>query len=151
LKIHKRVHEGKRPFRCDFAHCCHTFFNRAAQLKHKKNGHVVDEKKHLKFTCGHQGCSLRFKTKKQKLSHHNKLELECKEEKNVLIKLVSKFNKTLFSIAKNNNLNLSELEKLKEIEELKSTYEKTTLKLQDPDFFFFCVGDKLQLPSMNNE
>jgi len=65
--------------------------------------------------------------------------------------LVSKFNKTLFSIAKNNNLNLSELEKLKEIEELKSTYEKTTLKLQDPDFFFFCVGDKLQLPSMNNE
>ena len=91
-----------------------------------------------------------FKTKKQKLSHHNKLELECKEEKNILIKLVSKFNKALYSIAKSSKLDLNDVEKLEEIEDLKQTYEKTTLKLQDPDFFFFCVGDKLQLPSMIN-
>ena len=103
----------------------------------------------MKFSCCHTGCTLRFKTKKQKLSHHNKLELECKEEKNILIKLVSKFNKAFFSIARGCNVNLTELEKLSEIEELKTTYEKTTLKLQDPDFFFFCVGDKLQFPSLN--
>jgi len=150
LKTHKRAHKGVRPFRCDFPNCCHSFFSKEAQSNHKRKGHIVDEKRNLKFSCGHQGCSLRFKTKKQKLSHHNKLELECKEEKNILIKLISKFNKAFFSIAKCLNVNLSEVEKLSDIEDLKNTYEKTTLKLQDPDFFFFCVGDKLQFPSLNN-
>jgi hypothetical protein len=149
LKVHRRVHKGIRPFRCDIPYCCQTFFNRESFLNHKKNGHV-EENKNLKFSCEHQGCTLRFKTKKQKLSHHNKLELECKEEKNILIKLVSKFNKALFSLAKTSKLDLNEVEKLEEIEDLKQTYEKTTLKLQDPDFFFFCVGDKLQFPSMIN-
>ena len=75
--------------------------------------------------------------------------MECKEEKNILIKLVSKFNKAFFSIAKGFNINLTELEKLNEIKDLKESYEKTTMKLQDPDFFFFCVGDKLHFPSLN--
>jgi hypothetical protein len=149
LKVHRRMHKGIRPFRCDLPYCCQTFFNREGFLNHKKTGHV-EENKNLKFSCEHQGCTLRFKTKKQKLSHHNKLELECKEEKNILIKLVSKFNKALFSLAKSSKLDLNEVERLEEIEDLKQTYEKTTLKLQDPDFFFFCVGDKLQFPSMIN-
>ena len=147
--MHNRFHEGIRPFKCDHPNCLQTFLNREKLQEHRGKGHVYDENKNLKFSCEHQGCTLRFKTKKQKLSHHNKLELECKEEKNNLIKLVSKFNKTLFSLVKSCNLNLTEIEELREIGELKSMYENTTLKLQDPDFFFFCVGDKLQFPSLN--
>lgn len=44
--------------------------------------------------CRH-GCNKKFKTKKQKILHHNKLDTECRREKFYLITLIQEFHKTL--------------------------------------------------------
>jgi hypothetical protein len=41
--------------------------------------------------CSHFGCKHIFKTKKQKLMHHDKLEDECRSDKNYLMNLISSF------------------------------------------------------------
>ena len=44
--------------------------------------------------CSHKGC-INFKTSKQRLVHHDKLDVECINEKMMLIKLAGTFQETI--------------------------------------------------------
>jgi len=75
--------------------------------------------------------------------HHNKLEVECKQEKNLLIKLLGKYRK-LISKCKNKNI-FKNLESSKKYQELKETYNDIIKnKIIDHEFFFSIMGDSLE-------
>ena len=74
----------------------------------KETNTVLNESVHecaadeLAFSCSHNGCFTKFKTKRQKAMHHSKLEKECKLDKNNLVRLLGKFRHT-FNAIKNKN------------------------------------------------
>jgi hypothetical protein len=89
-------------------------------------------------TCGHPECNLRFKTHKQKIMHHNKLEPECKLQKAALIKLVANYKKIFLSLVKDYNSDSYDTEKFLK---LKRSYEKAEKSTIDKGYFENIVGD----------
>jgi hypothetical protein len=87
------------------------------------------------------GCNIKFKTKKQKLIHHNKMELECKTEKNSLIKLIRSYKILLARIVMEGGNGVKSLE---EYETLKKLYDETESKLLDPDYFHCLLGKSFE-------
>lgn len=87
---------------------------------------------------------MRFKTKKQKLIHHNNLEFECRNERNSMIKSLANFKKLLDSVIKEENLDKKEIENMQEFIDLKKSYEQAEDKLLDPDFFHLMMGEKFE-------
>lgn len=102
------------------------------------------EKKNQQYLCDHANCKLRFKTKKQKLNHHNKLEKECCSERNSLIKLVSRYKNLYFSIIKEFNL-VEKVESLAEHIQLKSEFEERLKNSYDSTFFIAKIGEFLDM------
>lgn len=93
------------------------------------------------FTCEHYSCFTRFKTKRQKILHHNKLEKECMSEKNILIKLLGKMKSTLSLVI--SKYPKRELEELKTYQEIKMVYNDIIKnKIMDPEFLFSIMGEK---------
>lgn len=89
------------------------------------------------FSCEHMNCNLKFKTAKQKLIHHNKMEPECRNERNLLIKLIKKFKELLSSLFLNQKIDVSDSS---QYIDLKNFYEETESKLVDPDYFHCLLG-----------
>jgi len=52
------------------------------------------------FKCSH-GCSHKFKSLRQKILHHNKLDSHCNKEKINLLKLLEQFQKTIIMLTPN--------------------------------------------------
>ena len=48
-----------------------------------------EQKKDLKYCCEHFKCGLFFKTLKQKMNHHQKMNPECKKDSIILLKSIS--------------------------------------------------------------
>ena len=65
--------------------------------------------KKIKFKCNHSKCDIKFKTYRQKNLHHDKTEVECKNENQAIINLLQITHKLFISITAkiniNNNLN----------------------------------------------
>ena len=60
------------------------------------------QNKASKYKCIH-GCNQVFKSKKQKILHHNKLDKECREEKYRLLELIEIFKNTIDYFYPNKN------------------------------------------------
>lgn len=96
------------------------------------------------FCCDHSPCTTRFKTKRQKLLHHNKIEKECSSEKIVLLSLLDKFNKTLEKLII--KYPKKPFQSLKAYEQIKDLYSLVLkLKVMDPEPVLSIMGDSFNL------
>jgi hypothetical protein len=94
---------------------------------------------------------MRFKTKKQKLMHHNSLEPECKTERCNLVKLIGYFKRCLFTLYKNYNLTENDLLNDSDYVSLQEKYLETEQKILDTDFFYHTLGEKFSYFPKNLE
>lgn len=115
LTIHYRIHKGDMPYECEI--CAKKFFDRANYKYHTMVRHT--EIKLKDRTCQHKGCCHKSKTKKQKLMHHNKLEIECKNEKNHLFNLLNHFRCSINDLVEIKNDLFEEINKFERDDEMK--------------------------------
>ena len=64
--------------------------------------------------------------------HHNKLEKECRAEKNYIIRLVNKFENSIRDLQKNECISLDEMEEYKNVQLQRKKTEKV---VSDKDLF----------------
>lgn len=79
------------------------------------------------FACQH-GCHQLFKSKRQKLLHHDKLDYICHEEKSNLINLIENFNLVINKLLPYEN----QKKKYKEYYQLIKQYKRTKKLSKDP-------------------
>jgi hypothetical protein len=99
---------------------------------------------------------LKFKTIKQRLAHHDKVENECKAEKQLLVKLIRYYKIVLTKMVNEEKIDIaSDVNYSK----LREQYEATEENFTDIDYFHCLVGKEfdeitkvdLNKIEMNNE
>lgn len=117
-------------------------------MYHEKRSHKKENKEKI-FPCEHKDCNIKFKSKKHKLIHHNKMEPECENEKHYLIKLVKKYKDVFQTLIKEKKINFNfDDEKYRA---LKALYEKTQEKFLDSDYFMCLLGKDFESDCLNEE
>jgi hypothetical protein len=123
--------------------CLRLFFHKSNLKYHEKINHSFDCKI-LPYSCEHPGCNFRFKTKKQRLIHHDNLETECKNERHTLIKKISHYKRLLNDIIKEKKMDQSDLDNHSDYVNLKQSYKELQEKLLDPEFFYHMMGKNFE-------
>ena len=96
--LHYKIHTGIMPYKCEI--CEKKFFNKNNWQYHIKNMHKKLSVKNL--GCKHINCGHKSKSVKQLLMHHDKLDIECVKEKNLLLQLIIFYQNASINLLENN-------------------------------------------------
>jgi hypothetical protein len=97
---------------------------------------VNNDKRKFPYACRHIDCSHRFKTKKQRIVHHNRVEKQCKTEKHMLIKLIRHYKVALTSLVNKGMVDTTSENYLR----LKKVYKATENASSDFEYFYCLLG-----------
>ena len=113
-----------------------SFYDKGNLKYHEKTMHL-EESMEYPYSCEHMNCNAKFKTEKDKLEHHIKMEPACLKERKELIKLVRRYKLLLNRIIKDKNIDPNKNET---IINLKKDYEEIQSKLIDMKLFVKYLG-----------
>ncbi len=133
--------QDRSNYSCKNHNCSQKFDSIESKFFHELNCKYNYSKQ---FVCKHKGCNLKFKTKRQLIVHHNKFEEECLNDKNLLIKIVEMYKKTLTAMVKKFSVNKEKLQNSKIYLNLNERNQCLLAKIQDKEFYDSYVGDNIE-------
>ena len=105
----------------------------------------VNEYKEKKYKCNHPTCDFSYRTRKQKVSHHSKMDSECQKDSVIFLRLLSSAKEIINKLIKDNKL--QDIETLKLIN-TKISFMKKNISISDYAQMI-CKGN-IQIKEENN-
>ena len=98
-----------------------------------------------KFKCGHNGCDLAYRTKKQRVAHHGKMDQECQKDTIALLRQIALVKEAFEEMCRNDKVD--EKDKMR----IKEKYEKLMKEISLDEYAAMICGSKINVKSICKE